>query len=30
MAQPTVAGSPSELLALLRGSVRVEGERLVI
>ncbi len=30
MAQPTVAASPSELLALLRGSVRVEGERLVI
>jgi fructose/tagatose bisphosphate aldolase len=30
MAQPTVAGSPAQLLDLLRGIARVEGERLVI
>ena len=30
MPQPTVAGSPAELLDLLRGIVHVEGDRLLI
>jgi fructose-bisphosphate aldolase class II len=30
MPQPTVAGSPGELLDLLRGSARVEGGRLTV
>ena len=30
MTQPTVAGSPTELLALLRGIARIEGGRLVV
>ncbi|MGC8634598.1 MAG: class II fructose-bisphosphate aldolase [Candidatus Limnocylindrales bacterium] len=30
MTQPNVAGSPAQLLDLLRGIARVEGERLVI
>ena len=30
MPQPTVAGSPDQLLELLRGIAHVEGDRLVI
>ncbi len=30
MTQPTVAGSPTDLLALLRGIIRIDGGRLVV